>query len=160
MTLKGRLVMIDHVGQRIGNYRLQRLLGRGSFADVYLGTHLYLKTEVAVKILYGTLEADAIERFLREGRHLRDLKHPHIISIHSLGIEQDLPFLIMDYAPGGTLRQQHQKNTRVPLSTIVTYVQQIASALDYAHEHKLIHRDLKPENLLLNAEQEVLLSDF
>ncbi len=66
----------------------------------------------------------------------------------------------MDYAPGGTLRQLHPKGTRVPLETVIPYVQQVASALQYAHEQRLIHRDLKPENLLLGPDQEILLSDF
>lgn len=66
----------------------------------------------------------------------------------------------MEYAPGGTLRQLYPKGTRLPLQTVVSYVKQVASALQYAHEQRLIHRDLKPENLLLGPEQQIWLSDF
>src|SRR5439155_25290067 len=70
------------------------------------------------------------------------------------------PYLVMEYTPGGTLRSRHPKATRLPIEQVVTYVKQIASALDYDHQQRVIHRDVKPENLLLNANHEVVLSDF
>ncbi len=66
----------------------------------------------------------------------------------------------MDYCPDGTLRQQHSKGERIPLSTVVSYVQQVTDALQYAHDHKLIHRDIKPENMLIGQRNDILLSDF
>src|SRR2546423_329442 len=71
-----------------------------------------------------------------------------------------LPFLVMEYAPGGTLRKRHPKGERLPLPTFVAYVQQVAEALQYAHDQRLIHRDVKPDNLLLGRQGEILLSDF
>src|SRR5207248_4859551 len=89
------------------------------------------------------------------------LRHPHIVRVLDFGLQEGIPFLVMDYAPGGTLRNRHPKGTRLPLETVVSYVRQVASALQYAHEQRLIHRDLKPENLLLGPEQQILwLSDF
>src|SRR5579859_5432316 len=152
--------MIDQTRQRLGNYRLLHVLGKGSFADVYLGKHLYLKTEVAIKVLYGRMDSDAIEKFLTEASHLRELEHPNIVQILDMGIEEGIPYLVMEYAAGGTLRTRHPQGERVPLPTIVAYVQQIASALDYAHDHRLVHRDLKPENLLVGSNERLLLSDF
>ena len=76
------------------------------------------------------------------------------------GIEGKTPFLVMDYAPNGTLRQKHLKGVPLPLPTIVNYVKQVAEALQSAHEEKFIHRDVKPENMLLGRRGEVLLSDF
>src|SRR5207248_1793447 len=76
------------------------------------------------------------------------------------GMEGRTPFLVLDYAPNGTLRQRHPKGTPLPLPTIVSYVKQVAEALQYAHDEKLIHRDVKPENILLGRRNEVLLSDF
>jgi serine/threonine protein kinase len=76
------------------------------------------------------------------------------------GIEDGTPFLVMDYAPNGTVRKRHPKGTMLPLSLIIAYTKQIASALQYAHNERVIHRDVKPENMLLGRHQEVLLSDF
>ncbi len=76
------------------------------------------------------------------------------------GVENDVPFLVMNYAPNGTLRQLHPSGTRLSPATIASYVEQVAEALQYAHEEKLIHRDVKPENMLLGRGNEVLLSDF
>ena len=75
-------------------------------------------------------------------------------------VERDIPFLVIEYAPNGSLRQRHPRGSRVPLNTIVSYVKQIAAGLQYAHDKKLIHRDVKPENMLLKINNELLLSDF
>ena len=152
--------MTDRLGQQLGNYRLIRLLGEGGFAEVYLGEHIYLKTQAAIKVLQMRLASEDREGFLAEARTIAGLKHPHIIRVLDFGIEAGTPFLVMDYAPHGTLRKRHPKNAPLPLSTIVNYVQQVAPALQYAHERKVVHRDVKPENLLLGEDSEVLLSDF
>lgn len=152
--------MADYIGQTFGNYRLLRVLGKGSFADVYLGKHMYLKTEAAIKVLYGRLDAETVEAFLREAHILHSIEHPHIMRVYDASILDGVPYLVMDYAPGGTMRERHPRGVPVPLPTILAYVKQIATALDHAHENKLIHRDLKPENLLINHIGEVLLSDF
>src|SRR5207249_4536290 len=75
-------------------------------------------------------------------------------------VQDGVPFLVMDYAPGGSLRQRYPKGSRVPLPLLIASVKQVAVALQYAHDHKVIHRDIKPENLLLGRYNEVLLSDF
>ena len=152
--------MADRVGQQLGNYRLVRLLGQGGFAEVYLGEHIYLETEAAIKVLHTQLAGGEVEQFRREARTIAHLIHPHIVRVLDFGVEGSTPFLVMDYAPNGTLRKMHPKGTRLSLTTVVTYVRQIAPALQYAHEHKLIHRDIKPENLLVGRANEVLLSDF
>src|SRR5207248_3372190 len=88
------------------------------------------------------------------------LLHPHIVRVLDFGLEDRTPYLVMDYAPDGTLRTRHPKGSRLPVPTIVEYVRQIAQALQHAHDHKFIHRDLKPENLLISREGMLLLSDF
>ncbi|HEX6557264.1 MAG TPA: protein kinase [Ktedonobacteraceae bacterium] len=152
--------MTERVGQHLGNYHINRLLGTGVFADVYLGEHLYLNTQAAVKVLHTPLDVHAQDSFLTEARYLSHLIHPHIIRVLEFGMQDQVPYLLMDYAPWGNLRQQHPQGTVVPLATIVSYITAIASALQYAHDQHVLHRDLKPENLLLGARHEVLLSDF
>src|SRR2546429_9597612 len=152
--------MADHSGQKLGNYRLLRLLGKGGFADVYLGEHIYLKTAAAIKVLHTQLTSEDMEGFLNEARTIAHLVHPHIVRVTDFGIEAETPFLVMDYAPNGTLRQRHPKGTQLPLSLVISYVKQVAGALQYAHNESLVHRDIKPENMLLGRQNEVLLSDF
>src|SRR5215470_9230510 len=152
--------MADHIGQQLGNYRLIRLLGQGGFAEVYLGEQVHLETPAAIKVLSARLTTEEMEQFRQEARTIALLKHPHIVRLLDFGVEGDVPYLVMEYAAGGTLRQRYPKGTRLSPETIVPYVQQVASALQYAHTQKLIHRDVKPENMLLGANGEVLLSDF
>jgi eukaryotic-like serine/threonine-protein kinase len=153
--------MTKLVRQQLGNYRLLHLLGQGGFADVYQGEHIHLKSLAAIKVLHTRLSTDDMqEEFLREAQILARLSHPHIIRILDFGIENALPFLVMEFAPHGTLRQLHPAKTRVPLETVASYVKQISAGLQFAHEQKLIHRDLKPENILISQRNELLLSDF
>src|SRR5215472_17194228 len=91
--------MAERIGQQLGNYRLVRLLGRGSFAEVYLGEHLYLKSYAALKILRTTLSEENIAKFLAEGQTLAQSTHPQIVRVHDFAVEQGTPFLVMDYAP-------------------------------------------------------------
>jgi eukaryotic-like serine/threonine-protein kinase len=153
--------MGDLVGQKLGNYQLVRFLGRGGFADVYLGEHQRLKTQAAIKVLHTHLTDKDVDGFLKEAQFIAHLEHPHIIRVLDFDVTEDgAPFLVMSYAPNGSLRELHPRGTAIPLTTIVSYVKQVADALQYAHEEKLIHRDIKPENMLLGRRGEVLLSDF
>ena len=152
--------MTDHIAQQFGNYRLVRHLGRGAFSDVYLGIHVHLKTPAAIKLLHTELTNSDVEKFRNEARTIARLEHPHIVRVLDFGIEDHTPFFIMVYAPNGTLRQRHPKGSILSLATIVSYVTQIAGALQFAHNQKFIHRDIKPENMLLGRHNEVLLSDF
>src|SRR6266516_5136001 len=147
-------------GQQLGNYRLIHLLGQGGFADVYLGEHIYLDTPAAIKLLHTQLASDEVESFRAEARTIARLVHPHIVRVLDYGVDGTTPFLVIDFAPNGTLRKRHPRGVPLPLSTIVSYVTQLADALQYAHEQKVIHRDVKPENMLLGRRNEVLLSDF
>jgi len=159
----GGVAMPDKIGQQIGNYRLISLLGSGGFAEVYLGRHVHKQhLQAAIKILHTKPGRIYQKWFLLLAGTIASLKHPHIIRIIDFGIEggDDTPYLIMDYAPGRTLRDRHPKESKVPLTTVASYVQQVAQALQYAHDRKLIHRDLKPENLLVGKNGEIILSDF
>jgi len=152
--------MTERVGQFLGNYQLLRLLGRGAFAEVYLAEHRYLEVPAAIKVLHMRMEPDTHAQFLREARTIAHLQHPHIVRVLEFGFQDQTPFLVMEYTPNGTLRTQHPKGMRLSLEQVVSYVKQIAPALDYAHQQRVIHRDVKPENMLLNTNDEVVLSDF
>lgn len=145
---------------RLGNYRLLRMLGQGAFAAVYLGEHQYLERLAAIKVLHMRIEPETHESFRREARTIAQLHHPHIVGVHDFGFEDHTPYLVMEYMPNGTLRERFPKGTRLPFEQIVTYAEQIASALDYAHKQHVIHRDVKPENILLGANDEAVFSDF
>ena len=152
--------MVDLIGQQLGNYRLLRLLGRGGFADVYLGEQAYIKSSAACKVVRTPFTEEQSTAFLQEARILVRLRHPHIVRALDFAVEAGIAYLVLEYAPGGTLRTLCPKGARLPLDTILRVVRQVTSALQYAHDQGFIHRDVKPENLLLGPQGEVLLSDF
>jgi WD40 repeat protein/serine/threonine protein kinase len=151
----------DRTGQQVGDYRLLCWLGGGGFGDVYLAEQVQNHSHVAVKLLHTRLSRSGeLKAFINEARTIR-LKHAHIVPLLDFDISrEEIPFLVMEYAPRGTLRGRHPKGSQVPLPLVVDYVQQVGSALEYAHKQRLIHRDVKPGNMLLRADGTVLLSDF
>lgn len=157
---KESVSMTDRIGLQLGNYRLLQEVGRGNFAEVYLAEHLYLERPAAIKVLHTQMNPETQERFRREARTIAHLQHPSILQVLDFGFAEQTPYLVMQYTPGGTLREYHPKGTRLPVEQIVIYANQIASALDYAHQQRVIHRDIKPHNLLLTATHEVVLADF
>ena len=90
--------MIDRVGQHVGNYRILRSLGRGEFAEVYLGEHLHLHSHAALKVLRTSLQDKEVQRFLTEAQTLIRLRHPHIVRVLDFAVEQGIPVLVMDAA--------------------------------------------------------------
>lgn len=161
--------MTHYMGQRFGDYVLTKYLGGGGFADVYLGQHVYLHTEehpvkAAVKVLKGEFTAKEIAELRNEAQTIARLKHPQIVPIITFSVAkikaQDIPFLVMDHAPHGSLDMHHPRGIKLPLATLVSYVKQLAQALQHAHDHKVVHRDIKPANFLLGRDEEILLSDF
>jgi len=151
----------ERIGQIVGDYRLLRWLGGGRFGNVYLAGHLRAGSQVAIKVLEVHLTSrHDLHSFIDEARTIR-LRYAHIVPLLDFGLSrEDTPFLVMEYAPRGTLRDCHPRGTRVPLLTVVEYATQIASALQYAHEQQLVHRDVKPENMLVRDDGTLLLSDF
>ena len=148
------------IGRQLGNYRLVELLGQGGFADVYLGEQIYLKTPAAIKVLRTHLSDEALQQFIGEARTIARLVHPHIIGVLDFGIDNGVPFLVMPYARRGSLRKLHARGQKLPPPVVVSYVRQVAQALQYAHDNKIIHRDVKPENMLLGDDNLLKLSDF
>lgn len=149
-------------GQSIAGCRLLRLIGRGNNSEIYLGEHPELSHPVAVKLLYARKGEREVQRFLTQSVMLSKLNHPHVIHIYDFGLTDNdgVPYLVMSYAPHGTLRQRYPRGSRLPLAEVVGYVEQAADALQYVHEHQLVHRDVKPQNMLLDAHNQVILNDF
>ena len=155
-----RVESTNAVGRQLGNYRLLSVLNRESNATTYLGTHVHLSTQVAVRVYQTHLLQNDQEYFLAEVQAAARLVHPNIMRVLEFGVEGETPFLVTTYTPGCTLRERYAEGSILPLSTVVLYVKQLASALDYAHSMHLLHLDLKPEHLWLSNVGEVLVSNF
>lgn len=155
----------SYIGRQIGNYRIIEELASGSFGRVYKGVHIFLsKRVVAIKLLQRMYLGSEKERenFLQEAQFLEILKHPHILPIYDVGIDDGIPYLVAEYAPNGSLRDLLQQHYPQPLHVdkVVSILSQVGDALYHAHQQNIIHRDLKPENILFNAKGEALLADF
>nr|WP_298164353.1 serine/threonine-protein kinase [uncultured Pseudomonas sp.] len=144
----------------IPGFDIDRVIGEGAMATVYLALQRSLERKVALKIMAPALAADAsfCERFLREGKTLARLAHPHIVTVHDIGNIGEHYYMAMEYLPNGTLRERIA--TGLSPEQGLQYIRQIASALGYAHSQGLIHRDVKPANILFRADGTAVLSDF
>lgn len=154
------------IGKMFGSYVLQRLLGYGGTSAVYLAQDSKSEQKVAVKVfrlrdgLSRRAQRDFYRRFLHEAEAASKLDHPHILPIYAYGEENGLPYIVMPYMEGGTLLDYMSKRGSLSLHETQWYLKQLASALDYAHEHGCVHCDVKPANMLLDREGRVMLSDF
>ena len=146
---------------RFGSYDLQRTLGVGGFGKVYLGEHVHLHSKAAVKVLHAALVNEQAKQFRREAQTVARLApHRHIVRVLDYNIQDGCPFIVMDYAPNGNLRQHHTFGEKVPLPVVTSYVKQLASGLQHAHNAGTIHCDIKPENMFVGSQGEILIGDF
>ncbi|MDO7895588.1 serine/threonine-protein kinase [Pseudomonas citrulli] len=145
---------------QIPGYDIDGEIGEGAMASVYLATQRSLERKVALKVMAAALAADPTfcERFLREGKTLARLSHPHTVTIHDIGNVGELYYMAMEYLPNGTLKERIAAGLTPEQG--LTYIRQIASALGYAHGLGLVHRDVKPANILFRADGTAVLSDF
>ncbi len=142
------------------HYRIERELGAGGMATVYLGEDLRHQRRVAVKVLRPDLSAIVgAERFLNEIRVTANLQHPHILPLYDSGSADGLLFYVMPYVQGESLRDRLNREKQLPIDEAVRLAKEVASALDYAHRQGVIHRDVKPENILLQ-DGTALVTDF
>ena len=143
-----------------GRYRVERELGHGGMATVYLADDLRHHRQVAIKVLRPELGAVlGPDRFTREIGIAAKLNHPHILPLHDSGEADGLLFYVMPYVRGGSLRQRLSLERQLPVDEAVALVRQVAAALGHAHAQGLVHRDIKPENILLH-EGEAMVTDF
>ncbi len=141
-------------------YRLERELGQGGMATVYLAQDLRHDRPVAIKVLRPDLAAViGAERFLREIKTIANLQHPHILGLIDSGEVQGTAYFVMPFVEGESLRDRLNREKQLAITDAVRIATEVASALDYAHRHDVIHRDIKPENILLHDGQ-ALVADF
>jgi len=151
----------DHLGAALeGRYRIDRELGRGGFAVVYLAQDLRHDRPVALKVLHAEVAAAlGTERFEREIRLAARLQHPHILGVFDSGEAGGRLFFTMPFIEGESLRERLERERQLPVADALRIAREVADALDYAHRHGVIHRDIKPENILL-SESHALVADF
>ncbi len=147
-------------GTRLGPYEIAGLLGAGGMGEVYKGRDTRLARTVAIKVLPSLLHVDPVarERFEREARAISALNHPHICTLHDVGNQDGVDFLVMEYVEGETLAARLSKGP-LPLEQALTYAIDLASAMDRAHRSGIVHRDIKPGNVMVSREG-VKLLDF
>jgi len=154
------------IGKVLGSCVIERLLGYGGTSAVFLAQQHTPEQKVAIKVflprsnLNAQMQKDYYSRFLLEAEAASQLDHPNILPIYSYGEQDGLPYIIMPYMPGGTLSEYVASNGCLTLHEAQWYLEQIAAALDYAHQHGCVHCDVKPANILLDSDGSVALSDF
>lgn len=151
--------------QTIGKYRILDEIASGSFGRVYRGEDTSRQNyPVAIKLMHAAHLANASERhsFLQEAHLLTMLHHPYIVPVLDVGIENEFPYLVIEYAPNGSLydRLKQLAPRPLPIKEALKMLGQVGAALQYAHQQNVIHRDLKPANILFNAQGDALLADF
>lgn len=144
----------------IPGYRVEKRISGGAMGQVYLATQDTLERPVAIKVMSPSLSIDATfrQRFLKEGKILAHLRHPHIVTIHDIGECLNQYYMVMEYVEGGTLRERIDKGLTAEQSANI--LRQVASALGHAHRQGFIHRDIKPANILFRDDDNAVLSDF
>src|SRR2546425_754590 len=141
-------------------YEVQREIGRGGMATVYLAEDLRHHRPVAVKVLHPHVAVSlGSERFLREIQIAARLQHSHIVPLYDSGQFENLLYYVMPYVEGESLRQRLDRGKRLPLEEALQVARAVAAALDYAHRHQIVHRDIKPENVMLNDDV-AMVTDF
>src|SRR6476661_1839166 len=143
-----------------GSYRVEREIGTGGMATVFLAQDLRHDRKVALKVLRPELAAViGADRFLAEIKTTANLQHPHILPLHDSGSVDGFLFYVMPFIDGESLRDRLNREQQLPVNDTVRLATEIASALDYAHRHGVVHRDIKPENILLH-DGSALVADF
>jgi len=155
------------IGKTLGRYQIVELLGRGAMAEVYKAHQPTLDRYVAIKILHSFLaeDKDLLSRFQREAKAAAQLRHPNIVQVHDFDVVDGVYYyMIMEFIDGYTLEAKLQEladNDKImPLDEVTRIVGDVASALFYAHDRGMIHRDIKPSNIMINRENQVILTDF
>lgn len=155
----GKIKAVD-AAPVITGYKVEKLINSGAMGHVFLAIQEALERPVAIKVITPSLSIDPTfrQRFLKEGKIIAQLRHPHILTIHDIGECLNQYYMIMEYVEGGTLRDRIQKG--LSPGQAVAILRQMASALGHAHRQGFVHRDIKPANILFRDDNDAVLSDF
>ena len=152
---------LNNIGKTFGDYRILREIGQGGLGRVYQALHVSSHQPAAVKLFYSHLSAKQHQQlFFLESQVLEHLRHPYILSIIEVSLQEEPRYLITAYAPRGSLHERLQSGQPLPLESSLVILTQVGEALAHIHQHNIVHRDLKPGNILFNEANEALLSDF
>lgn len=145
-----------------GRYLIRRKLGEGGMSFVYLAEDLLLGRNVAIKVLREPYADDEQfrRRFLREAQAVSLLSHPNIVTLFDTGTHDGAPYLVFEYVPGRTLKEEIRARGPLPLDEVLSIGDQVLRALAHAHNRGIVHRDVKPHNILLTADGTAKVSDF
>lgn len=149
--------MVKTLGQKVGDYILEKELGSGGFSTVYGARHEILDERVALKIFH---DSDAIENLLREAKALYKLNHPHIVKLKTVSLNTSPPFVAMQWIEGQSLRELLKTQGSMPWAQVIGSIKGLFRALAHAHKQGLVHGDIKPENILIEASGKAYLTDF
>jgi serine/threonine protein kinase len=152
----------DKIGKILGSCRIDSKLGQGGMGAVYKGIHLGLDKEVAVKVLPESMTRDAtvVRRFSREAKSAARLEHPNIVGVMNVGRHDGLYYIIMQFVDGENLADVLAREGPLRPEKALSIAFDVASALHYAHERKIVHRDIKPENIMIARDGQVKVTDF
>ncbi|MEK7277563.1 MAG: protein kinase, partial [Chloroflexota bacterium] len=154
------------IGKTIGRYKIVEHLGRGGMAEVYKAYQPSLDRYVAIKLMHTFLaeDPDFFSRFTREAKNVGALRHPNIVQIHDFDHDGPTYYMVMEFIDGGPLKNRLEEyaaqGQHIPLAEAIRIIQDVGSALSYAHKRDMIHRDIKPANVMLDSSGRVILTDF
>jgi eukaryotic-like serine/threonine-protein kinase len=157
---------VQQLPERIGKYLVIREIGRGASASVYLADDPFNERKVAIKVPDNLTDEDPGEAtrrrklFLNEASLAGKLVHPNIVKVFDASIDTDMSYIVMEFVPGGSLKQHCNEDALVPARKVAMLIFKCCRALDYAYQNGVIHRDIKPANILLSAQDDIKISDF
>ncbi|HEX6349787.1 MAG TPA: serine/threonine-protein kinase [Candidatus Dormibacteraeota bacterium] len=148
-------------GTRLGAYEVQEFIGQGAMGLVYKAWHEALARPAAVKVLQALApDTEASGRFRREAQSIAQMRHPNILNVFDFGEFEGVPYMIVEYVPGGSLADRLKSGERLDPELAVAMLRGLAAALDYAHSLGVVHRDVKPANVLVGRDGAPILADF
>jgi serine/threonine protein kinase len=143
-------------------YELERKIGEGGMARVYLGRDTRLNRNIAVKVLHShyASDPDFLQRFHHEAQAAANLRHPNIVDVYDVGLDSDIHYIVMEYVEGSDLKSLIRRNGPLPVDQAVSIAEAVALGLSAAHRQQLIHRDIKPQNIIVGPQGQVKITDF
>jgi serine/threonine protein kinase len=144
----------------IGRYRILRLFRGGGMATTYLAIDTRLGDRQVIIETFPIHSNEQVQLNIRKSTILTQLDHPNILPTFDFGREADTFYTVNEYIPEGTLRHRHPRGTKVPLTTVISYVKQVTAALQYVHDRGIVHCDVRPDNMFINSDDRVVLGDF